>query len=418
LAGWGTLNKDYGGNLQMMLYTPTTPAASPAVLVAIHYCSGKATNATWFDSAAEKNGFYVIAPDAGANCFDSSATRSGDRADIVKMVQYVITQKNADKNRVFAAGFSSGGCMTNTLLAIYPDVFVGGAALPGFPAGTWPAGDHSCTQCGSSTTMPPNKTPQEWGDMARTAFAYTGTRPCVQEWVGGNDMYAFKNYLPAVAAQFTNLMGLGGGSAGTGAPSGWTRTVYKDSAGNVRLETNLGPSTQAHDLTGAGLAGSVISFLGLDKPTGACGMTTSGTGGSGTGGTTGSGGGSSSAGSTSSGGKSSSSGGATSAGGTSSSAGAPTSAGAGTIAGAPGSAGATTGSGGAPGVAGAPTTVAGAPAVAGAAQSAGAAGSSGGSDSGCSCSMIGSDSNHSGLAVMLGLSALCLGAARRRRRAE
>ena len=62
-AGWGPLNKDYGGSLQMMLYTPTKPAASPAVLVAIHYCSGKASNANWFDSAAETNGFYVIAPD-------------------------------------------------------------------------------------------------------------------------------------------------------------------------------------------------------------------------------------------------------------------------------------------------------------------------------------------------------------------
>ena len=50
-------------------------------------------------SDADKNGFYIIAPDAGANCFDASATRAGDRADIVKMVQYVITQKNADKNR-------------------------------------------------------------------------------------------------------------------------------------------------------------------------------------------------------------------------------------------------------------------------------------------------------------------------------
>src|SRR3954454_16712507 len=89
LAGWGTMNKDYGGGLNMALYTPAKPAAPPAVLVAIHYCSGHASDAKWFDSAAETNGFYVIAPDAGQNCFDSSASRLGDRADIVKMVQYV-----------------------------------------------------------------------------------------------------------------------------------------------------------------------------------------------------------------------------------------------------------------------------------------------------------------------------------------
>ena len=39
-------------------------------------------------------------------------------------------------SRVFAAGMSSGGCMTNTLVAVYPDVFAGGSAMPGFPAGT------------------------------------------------------------------------------------------------------------------------------------------------------------------------------------------------------------------------------------------------------------------------------------------
>ena len=88
----------------------------------------------WFDSYADANGFYLIAPDAGKNCFDASAARSGDKAAVVTMVNYLITNKGADKTRVFAAGMSSGGCMTNTLLAVYPDVFAGGSAMPGFPA--------------------------------------------------------------------------------------------------------------------------------------------------------------------------------------------------------------------------------------------------------------------------------------------
>ena len=150
-AGSWQNNAPFGATLQGDLYTPTTPAASPAILVAIHYCSGNSGNAhSWFQSAADSNGFYIIAPNAGKNCFDSSISRSGDPAAIVKMVQYVLTNKNADASRVFAAGFSSGGCMTNTLLAIYPEVFAGGSALPGFPAGLWPAGDTSCTKCGSS----------------------------------------------------------------------------------------------------------------------------------------------------------------------------------------------------------------------------------------------------------------------------
>jgi poly(hydroxyalkanoate) depolymerase family esterase len=276
-AAWQS-NFGFGATLQADLYTPTTVAASPAVLVAIHYCSGNKSNAHgWFDSYADKNGFYIIAPDAGKNCFDSSASRDGDKAAIVKMVQYLIDNKSADKNRVFAAGFSSGGCMTNTLLAIYPDVFAGGAAMPGFPAGGWPAGDTSCTKCGSS---PPSTDGKYWGDIARKAFAWNGTYPCSQQWVGGADEYNFNGWLPAVAAQFQNLSNLSAGTADSSAPSGWSRTVYKDASGNVRLQTNL-KAGQKHDLTGSGLPGYVVAFLGLDKPTGSCGVTSPGAGGAG-----------------------------------------------------------------------------------------------------------------------------------------
>jgi poly(hydroxyalkanoate) depolymerase family esterase len=263
----------FGATLKGDLYTPATLASPPAILVAIHMCTGHSSTVHgWFDQYADKNGFYIIAPDAGKQCFDASATRDGDKAAIVTMVNYLITQKGADKNRVFAAGMSSGGCMTNTLLAIYPDVFAGGSAMPGFPAGGWPAGDITCTKCGSN---PPSTDGKYWGDIARKAFAWTGTYPCSQQWVGGGDEYKFNAWLPAVAAQFQNLSTLGSGMAGTGAPNGWTRTVYKNAAGNVRLETNLGPSSQMHDLETVNppLYGPVITFLGLDKPTGACGLT-------------------------------------------------------------------------------------------------------------------------------------------------
>src|SRR5664280_468799 len=245
LAAWQN-GFAFGSTLSGDLYTPSTLATPPAILVAIHMCTGHSSTVHgWFDSYANTNGFYIIAPDAGKQCFDASASRNGDKAAIVTMVNYLITNKGADRNRVFAAGMSSGGCMTNTLLAIYPDVFAGGSAMPGFPAGAWPAGDTSCTKCGST---PPNNTAQQWGDMARNVFSYSGTRPCSQQWVGGGDEYNFNGWLPSVALQFTNLGGLGSGTSGSGAPSGWTRTVYKDTSGNVRLETNLGPTSQKHDL--------------------------------------------------------------------------------------------------------------------------------------------------------------------------
>jgi len=279
----------FGASLKGDLYTPTKLGSPPAILVAIHMCTGHSSTVHgWFDSYADTNGFYIIAPDAGKQCFDASASRDGDKAAIVTMVNYLITNKGADKTRVFAAGMSSGGCMTNTLLAIYPDVFAGGSAMPGFPAGGWPSGDTTCTKCGSS---PPSTDGKYWGDIARKAFQWSGTYPCSQQWVGGGDEYNFNGWLPAVAAQFQNLSNLSSGMSASGR-SGWTRTVYKDAAGNVRLETNLGPSSQKHDLETVSppLYGDVVTFLGLDKPTGACGIGTSSSGAGGASTGTGSGG--------------------------------------------------------------------------------------------------------------------------------
>ena len=227
-AGSWTTNAPFGATLQGDLYTPTTPAASAAVIASIHYCGGNASAAhSWFQSYADQYGFYIVAPNAGKNCFDSSISRSGDPAAIVKMVQYVITNKSADASRVFAAGLSSGGCMTNTLLAVYPDVFAGGAAMPGFPAGLWPAGDTTCSKCGSSPGG--GDTGQAYADKVKNVFSFSGTRPCSAQWVGGGDQYNFNGWLPVVASEFQILGNLGSGTAGTGAPSGWTRTKYKDS---------------------------------------------------------------------------------------------------------------------------------------------------------------------------------------------
>lgn len=455
LAAWGPLSKEYGGNLQMELYTPSQPAASPAILVALHYCSGHSSNAHgWFDAAADKNGFYIIAPDAGSGntCFDSSLGRSGERADIVKMVQWVVDQKKADKSRVFAAGFSSGGCMTNTLLAIYPDVFAGGSAMPGVAAGGWPAGK-SCPCNAPPGMWSTQQNPTDgkfWGDKARSVFQFSGTRPCVQQWVGSSDEYGFAGWLPTIAAQFQNLGNLSSGTAGSGAPSGWTRTVYKDGAGNVRLETNT-KSGQVHNLIGVVPTDQVVSFLGLDKPSGACGITTSGGGGAGSGGVGGgaggraaggtsgnaTGGASARGGSTSatggstgaSGGTASTNGGSTSGGASSASGGSLTSnGGANSLSGGSSNTTGGTVSNGTGGLAsasggsansslGGSTARGGAPtASGGAANAAGqASGEGGGADSGCSCSTPGSRPENVALGGVVGL-ALCVGSVMRRRK--
>jgi acetylxylan esterase len=274
-------NVNYGGSggFNMDLYVPDKPATSPAIVVAIHFCNGNSGSThSWFQSMSDKYGFIIISPGAGTNCWDSSPGRSGSKAAIVQMVQYVVKQNNADSNRVFAAGASSGACMTQTLLASYPEVFAAGSSLAGVPVGQWPPG----TSCdGVCNTVAPSKTAQQWGDLARAADpGYTGTRPRVQLWHGTSDnVLLYPSMSDAEDAQWKDVFGVTDANATkeTGKPSSsWTRTSYKGSSGTVVLEVEIGQG-QPHDLTSVNpsLFPDVIRFFGLDQ------ASTPGTGGTG-----------------------------------------------------------------------------------------------------------------------------------------
>jgi len=337
-AAW-TNGVKYGGSMVMDLYVPTAVDASPGIVVALHYCSGNAGSAhSWLQGEADKYGFLVIAPGAGGNCFDATPARSGERDQIAKMVAYVVTQNHADATKVFAAGASSGACMTQALLAAYPDVFAGGSVLAGVPAGAWTGGN---TYAWST----PSKSAAEWGDIVRKAdMGFTGTRPRIQLWHGTADTtLTYSQNFPAEVLQWTNVLGVSDASSTTSSfkasQDTWARISYKDSAGTVVMETNVAQGAP-HDLSGRGLWPDVVRFFGLDKDT---------PGGGGSGGA----GGTSAGGATGGGGKPN-----TGAGGTTSAGGAPTSAG-----GAPNNAGgAPNNAGGAPNNAGgAPNNVAGSP---------------------------------------------------------
>lgn len=281
----------------MDLYVPDAPAASPPIVVALHYCSGMSSNAHgWLQSYADQHGFAIITPQAGGNCFDAAPSRSGERANVVAMVNYVIMQKGADPKRVFAVGASSGACMTQALLAAYPEVFAAGSSLAGVPAGAWTGGNsYAWSTSGTSGG-------QGWGDKVRNANpGYGGARPRVQLWHGqGDTTLTYSQAYPAQVAQWTNVFGVDDSDATMesikpmGAQDTWARTSYKDAAGVVVLEANSGPSNVPHDLSGRGLWGDIVRFFALDQPAmpgsgGAGGMGGTGSGGMPAGGTAGTG---------------------------------------------------------------------------------------------------------------------------------
>jgi poly(hydroxyalkanoate) depolymerase family esterase len=268
------------GGMQMWVYVPNSRPANPAIVVAMHGCGGSGPgfySGSEFASLSDRYGFIVIYPSAQqqagfGKCFDTwsdAAKRRGGGSDpvsIASMITYVEQTYNGDPNRVFATGSSSGGMMTDEMLALYPDVFKAGAAFMGVPFGCflnaadYPPGASKCTN-GSMT-----KTAQQWGDLVRQAYpGYTGPRPRIQLWHGTADTLVPYQLLQEDIKQWTNVFGLSQTPTSSDTPvSGWNRRRFADSSGSVAVEA-YSIQGAGHALPQGGMAAYAVSFFGLDK---------------------------------------------------------------------------------------------------------------------------------------------------------
>jgi acetylxylan esterase len=223
--------------LQMYLYVPQQVRPHPAVVVALHYCSGSGPaffNGTEFASLADRYGFIVIYPSVtrtSLDCFDVSTpgalvhNGNSDPVGIVSMVRYVQQHLHADRHRVFATGISSGAMMTNVLLGDYPDVFSAGSAMSGVAFGCFATTDGSLwnSACANGTVI---KTPEQWGDLVRAADpGYRGPRPRMQLWHGTADSILFYPNFGEEVKEWTNVLHARLAYTDHPQPT-WTHTVY------------------------------------------------------------------------------------------------------------------------------------------------------------------------------------------------
>jgi len=273
---------DNPGRMRMHVYVPDNRPARPAVVVAMHGCGGSGPgfySGSEFASQADRYGYIVIYPSATqqagfGNCFDTwsdAAKRRGGGSDpvsIISMIRHVQQQYSADPERVYATGSSSGGMMTNHMLALYPDVFKAGAAFMGVPyncfanAADYPPGSSQCT--GGNM----NRTPQQWGDAVRQAYpGYSGPRPRVQLWHGTSDTLVPYSLLQETIEQWTNVFGLSQTPTSTDTPqANWNRRRYADSSGTVQVEA-YSIQGAGHSLPSGGMAAAAVQFFGLTNPT-------------------------------------------------------------------------------------------------------------------------------------------------------
>ena len=268
----------FGANptgLRMHVYAPDRLAARPALLVAVHYCTGSGPafhSGTRFAALADRHGFVVVYPSATRSgaCFVVSSPAAlrhdggSDPTGIVSMVRYAQQRYGTDPARTFVTGASSGAMMTNVLLGAYPDVFRAGSAFMGVPFGCFATTDGSSwnSACANGQIT---RTPQAWGDLVRAAYpGYTGARPRVQLFHGTTDDTLRYPNLAEEIKQWTDVLGVSRTPVLTDTPQpGWTRTRYGSASPQAPVEA-VSVAGVGHSLPLNGMAEMAITFLGLD----------------------------------------------------------------------------------------------------------------------------------------------------------
>jgi poly(hydroxyalkanoate) depolymerase family esterase len=265
-------------NLQMYVYVPNSVKANPPILLALHGCQGSGPylySSTDFGSLADQDGFIVIYPSSNpsGSCWDVSSDQAlrrnggSDPVGLMSMITYTEQHYGGNPNAVYVTGESSGGMMTNVMLADYPDVFKAGAAFMGVPyhcfyTGTVRGWNGPCA--GGQVSM----TPQQWGDLVRNNAdpGYTGPRPRVQIWHGTADTILNYNNLGEETKQWTNVLGVSQTPSSTDTPmTNWNRARYNSSSGSTQVETYsiVGAGHQL-PIQGTQMAAYAIHFMGLD----------------------------------------------------------------------------------------------------------------------------------------------------------
>jgi poly(hydroxyalkanoate) depolymerase family esterase len=263
------------GRLSMYSYLPDGLPAGAPLVVAMHGCTQNAT--TYFTDSgwrkyADLRGFALVLPEqTSANdpnaCFTwfdtvNTTRGQGEALSIKQMVDYAADHYRINKSRVYVTGLSAGGAMTSVMLATYPDVFAGGAIIAGLPyrcATSKPAA-YTCMNPGV------DKTPAQWGDLARAANpGYHGPWPRVAIWHGTADSIVAPINATEERDQWTNVWGVSTTTSGTESLPGTSVELYNDPNGqpavSVYRVSGMNHGTPVHPGNGTDQCGSVAPYF-------------------------------------------------------------------------------------------------------------------------------------------------------------
>ncbi|MFS8978261.1 PHB depolymerase family esterase [Cupriavidus necator] len=270
------------GNLKMCTYLPPNLGASRPLVVALHGCTQQAPDyddETGWIKFASKYRFALLLPQQqqannSKKCFNwfeagDNERDKGEALSIRSMIGKIVADAAIDPGRVYVTGLSAGGGMTAVMLATYPELFAGGAIIAGIPYKCANNGSEALGQCGVSLTgqLAPMKdlTPAAWGDLVRNASNHNGQSPRISIWQGTNDTTVNPVDQRELVDQWTNVLGIDQTPDGQDTINGHEHKLYKDSSGNVLVETvlvnGMGHGTPIEPGNADNQCGKVASFI-------------------------------------------------------------------------------------------------------------------------------------------------------------
>ncbi len=223
------------GQLRLFSYVPEDVGPGAAMVVVLHGCGQSAdeyvTLSGW-QTVADDYEFLLVAPQQEASnnftrCFNwfspgDHSRGAGEAHSIAQMVAAVAERESVDPARIFVTGLSAGGFMTSAMLALYPDVFAGGAPVAGGPYGC------AQTALGASTCMNGfvSKSAEAWADEARSVMPSGAALPRISIWHGEEDLTVSPKTSEDINLQWTTLHDLSEAEARVDDIAGHRRTRY------------------------------------------------------------------------------------------------------------------------------------------------------------------------------------------------
>jgi poly(hydroxyalkanoate) depolymerase family esterase len=235
------------GNLKMYMYAPADVADNAPLVVVLHGCTQNANEyaeRTQWNRLAERFGFIVIYPEQQIvnnvfSCFNwffpADASRdNGEALSIKQMIDRMKTDHSIDAERVYVTGLSAGGYMAAVMLAVYPEVFAGGAVMAGGPFRCATDAVDAQYRCMKGLT---NHTPEQWGDLVRSASDYPGPFPTLTVFHGDMDPTVDDQNMIELVEQWTSIHDADLMPDEDDLFRGHTHRIYHDNSGRPVVET-------------------------------------------------------------------------------------------------------------------------------------------------------------------------------------